>query len=116
MRAEWLDDYDHRTDKCFKRPMCPECYAPVFEEGEKYVCVSCQQELEVDDDMAEWIWERNGTKVEIEDCFPAKMIFGKKLGCGGKGCMEVRYMKNPVTLEWQVMGGKCTKCGMRCMV
>ena len=34
----WEIDYDFRKDKCFRRPMHKECFAPVvFDEG-KYIC------------------------------------------------------------------------------
>ena len=60
--------------------------------------------------LIEWFKVREETKTEIEDCFPEEMG-----GCGGKKCMEVRYIRNPVTLEWQTAGGKC-KCGMSFIV
>lgn len=119
-KAEWKTDYDYRTDKCFDRPQCPECYAPIFEhEVGKFRCVSCDQEFELDDKMKEWVRSRSGTKIEMEDCpdyeFEHK---GKKIkmGCGGKGCVETHYIKNDVTLEWQAAWGVCKNCGGRFIV
>lgn len=108
MKAIWADDYDMREDKCYGRPCCPECNAPIgkYEDG-LYHCFSCGEVVEVTDpDMIEWLKVREETKTEYSDC-------GR---CGGKNCVETHYMRNPITLKWQVMGGQCTKCGMRFMV
>ena len=107
MKAVWGMDYDHVTDKCYDRPMCPECDAPVirFEDG-KIRCVSCSEEASLDADMLKWLADREGEKIEMKDC----------CGCGGKGCMETHYVKNDVTLEWQPAFGECVKCGMRFIV
>lgn len=109
MKAVWGSDYDLHNDKCNKCPACPECREPIFlYEDKQYHCVSCGKVVEVEDPkMLKWFEEREGTKTEMEDCF---------LGCGGKKCVEVHYRKNRVTLEWQTMGGHCTKCGMKFMV
>ena len=109
MKAIWAVDYDFREDKCYDRPSCPECKAPIgLDEDGKYHCFSCGEIVEVDDPkMIEWFAIRDESKTENEDCF---------LGCSGKGTMEVHYMRNPITLEWQTMGGECKKCGMRFIV
>lgn len=123
LQAKWGMDYDMHEDKCYKIPVCPLCEAPfgkIYDDDE-YHCFSCGKIIEVDDPrMKEWIAEREGTKTELEDCFPAKVKMKNgeviKMGCGGKKCMEVHYRKNPVTLKWEQMGGKCKKCGKRYIV
>lgn len=111
MKAEWIVDYDMHEHKTYQCPGCRECYAPVFKmEDGKYYCVFCGEEAEIDEDMIEYFEEREGTKTEMKDCFP------EPIGCGGKACVEVQYRKNPVTLKWQTMGGKCNKCGMKFIV
>jgi DNA-directed RNA polymerase subunit RPC12/RpoP len=55
--------------------------------------------------MIEWFAEREQTKTETMLC----------MKCGKKS-MKTHYMKNPITLEWQNMGGQCSECGMRFIV
>lgn len=117
MKPTWILDYDMHTDKCYNRPGCPECDAPVgkYEDG-KYRCYSCGKEAEITDpDMIKWFQDREGEKVEYEDC-PQYEIEGTIYGCGGKGTTETHYYKNPVTLKWQVGWGQCNRCGKRFIV
>ena len=117
MKAEWGMDYDHVTDKCYERPVCPECDAPVikFDDG-KYRCVSCRNVIDVDDEqMLKWLTDREDTKVEMKDC-PKFESNGHTYGCGGKNTVETHYIRNNVTLKWQVAWGECTQCHMRFMV
>ena len=123
MKAIWGLDYDFREDKCYERPSCPECAEPIGKVGDddNYYCYSCGKKVEVDDPkMLEWFKIRRETKVGITDCFPEKVEMKNgeiiKLGCGGKQCVETHYMRNPITLKWQVMGGKCKNCGMEYIV
>lgn len=114
MKAIWGLDYDFREDKCYERPSCPECAEPIGKVGDddNYYCYSCGKMVEVDDPkMQEWFKIRRETKMRITDCLPVEMN-----GCGGKQCAETHYMRNPITLRWQVMGGKCKKCGMEFIV
>lgn len=111
MKAEWGVDYDLHTDSCYSHPVCPKCKEPIWKRKDnKYHCFACGEAVEIQEDMIEWFKVREETKTEMEDCFPEEMG-----GCGGKKCMEVRYIRNPVTLEWQTAGGKC-KCGMSFIV
>lgn len=120
MKAEWISEYDMHTDSAYKCPGCRKCYAPVFKmDDDKYHCCSCGEEAELDDDMREYFGEREETKTEIQNC--DKIEWDDKnghhsIGCGGKDCVEVHYKKNPVTLKWQAMGGKCSKCGTRFII
>ena len=118
MKAIWGTDYDMREDKCYKCPSCPECKEPIFKmDDDKYHCVSCGEIVDIDDpEMKEWVAEREGVKIEYEDCVQFTTKDGKTIGCGGKGTVETHYMRNPVTKEWQTMGGKCSKCGMSFIV
>ena len=111
----WEIDYDFKKDKCFRRPMHKECYAPVVLDEGKYICIGCGQEMELTPDMIEWISERAGVKIEHSDCEEWEFE-GKKMGCGGKGTVEEHYMKNPITLEWQFCFSECKKCGNKIMV
>lgn len=107
MKAIWDIDYDMQQDKCYDRPCCPECNAPIgkYKDG-LYHCYSCGEVVDVTNpDMINWLRVREETKTEYSDCV-----------CGGKNCMETHYTRNPITLKWQVMGGQCSKCGMRFMV
>lgn len=117
MKAIWGMDYDYKTDKCFNRPMCPECDAPICKNKDgNYECVSCLQPVEVDDAiMLKWLTDREETKVEMHDC-PRITHEGHSYGCGGKACVETLFVKNKVTLEWQIASGTCTKCGMKFIV
>ena len=109
-------DYDYKTDKCFKRPVCPDCDAPVlkFKTGE-YKCISCRRIAEVDEGMMKWLADREGEKVEYEDC-PQFEVNGTVYGCGGKKTVETHYVKNNVTLKWETAWGQCNKCGKRFIV
>lgn len=120
MKAVWVIDYDFRADKCYNAPGCPECREPIgrmFGDG-KYYCFSCGEEVEVtDSEMIEWLNIREETKTEYMDCPKITTIDGNHTsGCGGEKCVETHYRRNPVTLEWEVMGGHCSKCGMRFIV
>lgn len=106
MKAKWGIDYDYKTDKCFKRPVCPECETPIFKHETEYECVSCQKPVQVDSEMLKWLEDREGEKVEMTDCFR----------CKGKGTLETHYFKNDVTLEWEAACGECKACGMRFIV
>lgn len=108
MLAAWILDYDHVTDTCYNRPGCIECQAPVdkMEDG-KYHCFSCGKVVNVKDpEMIRWLDEMGQTKTERRDC----------LRCGGKDSLEIVYYKNPVSREWQMGHGECSKCGMRFIV
>lgn len=118
MKAVWGIDYDMRTDSCYSVPACPECQEPIrmCDDG-KYHCFCCGEIVEVDDpEMIKWFKDRSETKTEYTDCPKITTKDGKTLGCGGVGTVETHYRKNPVTKKWQVMGGKCSKCGMSFIV
>ena len=102
MTAKWGIDYDFHTDKIYKAPCCPECNVPIGEsEGGKYFCFSCGKAVNVEDkDMQDWFDVRSKTKVELKDCYK----------CGEKKCMEITYVKNPVTLQWTQAYGRCRSC------
>lgn len=116
MFAVWGTDYDYITDECYKRPCCPECEEPIGLDDGVYRCFSCGKEVEVNDpEMLEWLERRSKVKIVMRDC-PEHEYKGKKMGCGGKRCVETHMMRNPVTLEWQERGGVCTRCGRRWIV
>lgn len=118
MFAIWGIEHDHREDKYYDCPTCRVCMAPIYKDGEEYRCVSCQELFEVDDEMREWIDARNETKVETGDCPVAKSKRGDvwTSGCGGVGTMKIVYVRNPVTMKWEVHHGECQQCGLRFMV
>lgn len=103
MKADWIIDYDSTTDKCYKRPGCKKCQAPVDSNGE---CFSCGEKYELDADMKKWLDEMEDTKIKMWDCD----------FCGGKECLETVFYKNPVTMKWQAGHGECKKCGARFIV
>ena len=106
--AVWGIDYDMHNDKCYDRPVCPECKAPfgVYKDG-NYRCYSCGDIITVEDPaMLKWFEDRSGTKIERMGC----------IVCGGKDCVVAYMRKNPVTLEWQTTGGHCEKCGSQFIV
>jgi len=106
MKARWIDEYDMHTDSIYKCPGCEKCYAPVFPEVDRYLCVSCGEEVDVTDpEMIKYFEDRAGTKTEMRLC----------INCGEK-TLETHYHRNPVTLEWEAMWGECKKCGMRFIV
>lgn len=108
MKAIWGMDYDLISDKCYNRPMCPKCDAPVVRVADgNYKCISCMNKVQVTDpEMLKWLADREGTKVEMLNCF----------GCGGWKCVETHFVKNHVTLEWQAAWGECKNCNMRFIV
>lgn len=110
LKAKWGMDYDHTVDKCYDRPMCPECDAPVVKhKSGEYRCVSCHRFVKIEDpEMLKWLTDREGEKVEMHDCFSPY--------CDGKKCLETHLVRNNVTLEWQTAWGECKKCGMRFIV
>ena len=107
--AVWGTDYDAHEDACYDRPVCPECKEPFSLSDHR--CFACGRVVYVDDpSMYKWLEEREGSKTEMEDCWPEPM------GCGGKACVETHYIKSPVTLDWHVAWGVCKKCGRRFIV
>ena len=112
MNAVWLTDYDWRTDKNYYCPCCPECKEPIWkhEDGE-YRCPSCGEVISINARMQKWLKLREETKTEYLDCPKFTAKDGIISGCDGKRCVKTRYMRNPVTLEWQACWGKCSVCG-----
>ncbi len=116
MKAKWITDYDSRTDRLFDRPGCPDCKAPIGKYEDGYHCFLCDRLIKVSDpEMIKWLDEREETMVKMEDC-PKYIFKDHSLGCGGKECVETHYVRNNVTLEWQVAWGECRNCGMRFIV
>ena len=107
-KAIWGTDYDMHEDKCYDRPVCPDCKEPFgMSDDGNYHCFSCGKIIKVEDpEMIKWIEERQGTKIEMRDCFI----------CEGKGTSEDHLIKNNVTLEWQTAWGECMNCGCRFIV
>ena len=113
LKAIWIDEYDFHTDELYKAPGCPVCKEPAFRhEDGRFYCVSCGEQVELDDDMLNWYAVREEIKIEMRDCIK----LSDKFGCDGKKCVETHLRRNPVTLEWETAGGKCLKCGMRFIV
>ena len=119
-KAQWRIDYDMHNDKCFDRPQCPECIAPVHEyETNVFKYISCHEVIELDDKMKEWVRDRAGEKIVMEDCPDFEFEHDGetiKMGCGGKECVETHYIKNDITLKWQTAWGVCKNCGRRFIV
>lgn len=108
VKAEWLEDYDFRTDKIFMRPMhdCSEERMPIYKcEDGKYRCLGCGEEAEVDSKMKKWLDKRSEVKVETSQC----MMCGKKEFVG-------TYYRNEVTLKWELGHGVCNACGCKIIV
>ena len=117
MNAVWTIDYDYRTDKIYKAPGCPKCEEPIVKNGDIYRCFSCGRPVEVkDDDMKAWLAVREEIKTEMRDCPKINLRSGETIGCGCTHCVETRYTRNPVTLEWQPQAGKCDQCGLQYLV
>ncbi len=110
-KATWVLDYDYRTDKCYKRPGCAECEEPIGEDDDgTYRCYNCGEEVTPDKHMLKWFKDRDETKTEMWNC--VKLDRDSPVnGCGGKKCVEVHFVRNPVNMKWEVAGGKCSKCG-----
>ena len=108
MEAIWGLDYDYRSDKNYKRPVCPKCECQIGKDEEgQYHCFNCGKEVEVKDPvMIEWFKLREETKTDMRSCF----------FCGGKKCVKTLYTRNPVTLRWETATGTCNKCGARIIV
>lgn len=119
MKAIWSDEYDFLTDSIYKRPCCPKCIEPIYKEVDRYLCISCGEVVEVTDpEMLKWFEDRAEVKYEYQDCprLPINEEGNEFMGCGGKGTMKVKYVRNNATLEWQKAQGKCEKCGMSFIV
>lgn len=110
MKAQWMKYFDYQTEKYYERPCCPECSAkseptPVVVEHDKYVCLNCHADIEVDKKQKKWIDDMRKTKLSVEKCFMCgayKMVYTKK--------------RNPVTRKWQVSSGVCGNCGCKTKV
>ncbi len=105
-KAEWLEQYDWRSDKIYLRPCCPDCEEPIIYSEGQYVCKLCEDPVQVDDQMKEYINKVSEVKIDWRNC-PK---------CGKKKCVETYYHRNPVTMEWQTAHGKCAECGCRFFV
>ena len=81
-KAEWLEHYDWRSDKI------------------------CEEPVQVDDKMKEYISKVSEVKIDWQNCFK----------CGNKNCVETYYRRNPATMEWKTAHGKCVECGRRFIV
>lgn len=115
-KAEWIGDYDMHTDKTYDRPGCPDCCQAIGKYEDGYRCFSCGELVEVSDpEMIQWLKDREETMVKIQNC-PKIEFNGHSCGCGGKECVEEHYVRNNVTLEWQLAWGECRNCGMRFIV
>lgn len=104
--AIWGMNYDYRTDKIYKTPCCPDCEESIIYSGNQYVCTLCEEPVQVDDKMKEYISKVSEVKINWQNCFK----------CGKKKCVETYYHRNPATMEWQTAHGKCLKCGSRFIV
>ena len=118
MTAIWLDDYEPRTEKPYRRPACPECEDWVRKDKDGvYRCFACGKAVEPKDEkMREWLDREGERKMEWEDCKELTSKKGVKFGCGWKKCVAVHYIRNKATLEWEVSWGRCFNCGMRFIV
>ena len=117
MTAIWGKDYDYITDSIYKRPVCPKCREPIYKEVDRYLCISCGEQVEVTDkEMLDWFGERKEIKFEMHDCPRIPFENGEYIGCGSKGTLKVMYVKNNVTLEWQPAMSECSVCGLKSIV
>lgn len=111
-QAVWITEYDYITDKLYKCPGCPDCEEQIGRFRNVYKCYNCGTVVNVDDKaMKEWFKLREETKTEYGDCVVIKVNDDLSFGCGGKNCVKKHFRRNPVTLEWQMSGAKCEKCG-----
>ena len=104
-KAKWMLEYDWRNDKTYDEPQHEECQAPIYFVDGAYRCIGCGQEVELTEDMKNWIDERSGKKTETEVCGACK-----------QNTMHIHYHINRNTKEWEVGYGECTNCGMRFIV
>ena len=58
MKAVWGLDYDYRTDKSKRCPVCPECEEAVWKIKGVYRCLCCNSVVELEQDMKEWFAKR----------------------------------------------------------
>ena len=106
IKAVWLEQYDWRSDKIYSRPCCPNCEEPIIYSKYQYVCMLCEEPVQVDDQMKEYISKVSEVKIGWRNC----------LKCGNKDCVETYYHRNPASMEWQTAHGKCVECGCRFFV
>ena len=106
IKAVWLEQYDWRSDKIYSRPCCPNCEEPIIYSKYQYVCMLCEEPVQVDDQMKEYISKVSEVKIGWRNC----------LKCGSKDCVETYYHRNPASMEWQTAHGKCVECGCRFFV
>ena len=105
-KAEWLKQYNGGSNKIYSRPCCPDCEEPIIYSKGQYVCTLCEDPVQVDDQMKDYISKVSEFKIGWRNC-PK---------CGNKSCVETYYHRNPVTMEWQTAHGKCIECGCRFIV
>ena len=97
-KAVWAEQYDWRNDKIYSRPCCPDCEEPIIYSGGQYRCMLCEEPVQVDDKMKEYIRKVSEVKIEWQNC------------------VETYYRRNPATMEWETAHGKCVECGCRFIV
>lgn len=110
IKAKWVKDYDHRTDKCYDVPGCPKCKEKAFyhscddSEMAGFHCPSCGCDIELDVDMLKWYADHTATKTEIGTC----------INCGQKSSVEHYYIA--IDGNYRLGYGECIKCGCRFIV
>ena len=110
IKAEWKRYFDGSKNIGYDRPCCPRCSAvygptPIVYKHNKYICVNCSQEFDLDSKQRKWIDKMRRTKTSMDKCFV----------CGSYKFM-VKKRRNPSTMKWEVCSGKCLNCGCKMLV
>lgn len=109
MKAEWIV-YTNNNGESYKRPCCPKCSeeyepTPVVYKNGKYICLNCQQVIELTYLQKRWIDRMRRTRKKVDKCFM----------CGAYR-MVLTQRRDPVTHKWKTCSGKCGNCDCKLIV
>lgn len=111
MKAEWYDYLNYNNNIIYKRPCCPKCkkergeLAPVIRHEDRYECLNCHTQLEVDKKQKKF----------VDESLKIKKKIGKCMWCGAFK-MVYKERKDMSTGKWCISSGYCENCNTKMIV